>query len=63
MEERDNDFQINVFKDNEREEIDRGTSGRFSTNFGMKIDFGDHREEDFNYESPSNIQDSLLRFK
>ena len=31
-----------MFEDNEREDLDRGMSGRFSNNFGMKVDFGDN---------------------
>ena len=51
-----------MFADNEREEMDRGTSGRFSANFGMKVDFGDTYEgEEFKDEDKSNVRFSMLK--
>lgn len=49
--------------DNEREEIDRGFSGRFSSNMGFKYDFDKYEGEEFNYSETSNMNSSILRFK
>ena len=38
---------MDVFVDNEREAIDRGYSGRFSSNMGFKYDFEEEQAEDF----------------
>jgi hypothetical protein len=48
--------------DNEREAIDRGYSGRFSSNMGFKMDFDDYQAEEFGY-GEHDINNSLLRFK
>jgi hypothetical protein len=43
MRERENEEEreLNVFIDNERERTDREYSGRFSSNIGFKYDFGE----------------------
>lgn len=53
---------MDVFVDNEREAIDRGYSGRFSSNMGFKYDFEEEQAEDF-ASHPDSLNSSLLRFK
>lgn len=60
--EREEEREINVFVDNEREAIDRGYSGRFSSNMGFKADFDEYQAEEFGYGS-HDMNNSLLRFK
>lgn len=48
--------------DNEREIIDRGYSGRFSSNMGFKYDFEDEQAEEFASHAES-LNSSLLLFK
>jgi hypothetical protein len=48
--------------DNEREEIDRGYSGRFSSNMGFKVDFDEYQGEEFSYEPRDSMNNSIMRF-
>ncbi len=49
--------------DNEREDIDRGFSGRFSSNMGFKFDFAEEEAEEFAQSKTDNLNDSFFRMK
>lgn len=61
--EREEERELNVFVDNEREEIDRGFSGRFSSNMGYKFDMDDYQGEEFGSNPHEAMNSSILRFK